>query len=108
MRYDFQVTAPLPESLRWLFWDVDFDSLDPETQTNAILPRVLENGRLQDVRDLLGIYGKERIHAFFREVAHPLISQRTRTFWRAYFRAENEPWATAPSFRTNSAAPWID
>jgi hypothetical protein len=68
--------------MRWLFWDVDFDSLDPDTQTNAILPRVLENGRLQDVRDLLAIYDKERIHAFFREVAHPLISDRTRTFWR--------------------------
>jgi hypothetical protein len=108
MRYDLPVSAPPPESLRWLFWDVDFDGLDAESQADAVLARVLENGRLQDVREVLALYGKERIHRFFREVAHPLISERTRTFWRALFEAENEPWPTAPSFRTTSSAPWID
>jgi hypothetical protein len=97
----------LPESLRWLFWDVDFDGLDPATQADAVLPRVLENGRLEDVRALLALYGTDRILRFFRETAHPLISERTRGFWRAYFHAENEPWATPPAFRTSSAAPWI-
>ena len=100
--------GPLPESMRWQFWDVDFDSLDLERDADAILPRVLESGRLEDVRMLLSVYGSERIHVFFRTVAHPLISDRTRTFWRAFFHAENEPWATPPSFRTNNAAPWID
>ncbi len=94
--------------MRWLFWDIAFDSLDAERDANAVLPRVLESGRLDDVRTLLAIYGPERIHAFFRDVAHPLISARTRAFWRAYFAAENEPWAMPPSFRTNNAAPWTD
>lgn len=97
----------LPEGLRWLFWDVDFDGLDPSTQADAVLPRVLENGRLEDVRALLALYGTDRILRFFRETAHPLISERTRGFWRAYFHAENEPWATPPAFRTSNAAPWI-
>jgi hypothetical protein len=97
-----------PETLRWLFWDVDFDALDLSEQSDAILARVLELGRLQDVRVVLGIYGPERIHQFFREVAHPLITERTRTFWRAFFHAENETWATPPAFRTSSTAPWID
>ena len=100
--------SQLPESLRWLFWDVDFDALDTATQADAILPRVLENGRLEDVRALLALYGTDRVLRFFRETAHPLISERTRGFWRAFFHAENEPWATPPAFRTNSAAPWID
>lgn len=98
----------LPESMRWLFWDVDFDDLDVETQADAILARVLEGGRLEDVRALLSLYGPDRIHRFFRDVAHPMISPRTRTFWRAYFEAEDEPWATLPAFRTTNAAPWID
>ncbi len=99
---------PLPESMRWLFWDLDFDGLDAERDADAILARVLESGRLEDVRALLSQYGDERIHRFFRDVAHPLISARTRTFWRAFFHAENESWAMPPSFRTSNAAPWID
>lgn len=94
--------------MRWIFWDVDFDDLDVDAQADAILARVLEQGRLRDVRDVLAIYGPERIHRFFREVAHPLISPRTRTFWRAFFGAENEPWATPPAFRTSNAAPCSD
>jgi hypothetical protein len=97
----------LPESLRWLFWDIDFDGLDPAAQADAVLPRVLENGRLEDVRALLPSTARTGILRFFRETAHPLISERTRGFWRAYFHAENEPWATPPTFRTSSAAPWI-
>ncbi len=94
--------------MRWLFWDIDFDRLDAERDANSILPRVLESGRLEDVRTLLLLYGRERIHCFFRDVAHPLISERTRTFWRAFFQAENETWAKLPAFRTSNAAPWID
>jgi hypothetical protein len=100
--------AGLPESMRWIFWDVAFDDLDLEVHADAIVARVLEEGRLVDVRALLGIYGAERIHRFFRDVAHPMISERTRTFWRAFFHAEDETWATLPAFRTTNAAPWID
>jgi hypothetical protein len=94
--------------MRWLFWDVDLDSLHLEKHADTILARVLESGRLDDVRTLLSLYGRERIHQFFREVAHPAISARTRAFWRAFFQAEDEEWAQVPSFRTSSAAPWID
>lgn len=79
--------------MRWLFWDVDFDALDGETQADAILARVLEEGRLEDVRALLDLYGRDRIHTFFRDVGHPLIGARTRAFWRAFFAAEDESWA---------------
>lgn len=102
------VMAALPETLRWIFWDVDFDALDLEAHADAILARGLELGRLEDVRVLFGLYGAPRIHRFFREVAHPLISARTRSFWRAFFEAEDETWAMPPTFRTSNAAPWID
>ena len=102
-----EVVAPLPQSMRWLFWDVDFDTLDPERDADTILARVLEAGRLQNVRELLAQYGEARIHRFFRDLAHPLISDRTRTFWRAFFEAENELWAMPAAFRTSNAAPWV-
>ena len=70
----------LPDSMCWLFWNLDGGALDTEAHSDAILARVLENGRLEDVRALLALYGAPRIHRFFREVAHPLISERTRTF----------------------------
>jgi hypothetical protein len=101
-------SASLPESMRWLFWDVDFDAVDADIQADAVLARVLERGRLADVREVLSRYGPERVHAFFRDLAHPLVTERTRAFWRAFFQAENESWATPPSFRTSSAVPWID
>ncbi len=97
-----------PSKLAWLFWDIDFDALDVHEHADAILARVLESGRLEDVRLVLSIYGRERIHRFFRDIGHPLITERTRRFWRAFFNAENESWATAPAFRTSSPAPWID
>jgi len=98
----------LPLSLRWLFWDLDFDRVEPEAHADAVLARVLEPGRLEDVRIVLDLYGPERILRFFREVGHPNISDRTRQFWRAFFHAEEEPWASPPAWRKSSSAPWID
>lgn len=98
----------LPEEVRWVLWDLDFDSLDVDVDADSILARTLENGRLSDVRALLSLYGPERILRFFRESAHPLISNRTRQFWYAFFRLENEAWPVPPSWRKNSSAPWID
>lgn len=96
-----------PESLRWVLWDLDVNALDVERDADSILARVLENGRLTDVREVLRLYGANRVQQFFRTVAHPLISERTRAFWRCYFHAENEPWAEPNRSPPNNAAPWI-
>ncbi len=93
--------------MRWLFWDLDFDALDTEAHADAILARTLENGRLEDVRNVLTIYGDDRVLRFFREVGHPIISERTRQFWRAYFHTEDEQWASPAVFRAINSAPWI-
>jgi hypothetical protein len=98
----------LPEELRWLFWDVDPEALDLDAHEATILARVLEAGRLSDVRAALELYGEGRVHTFFREVGHPEISDPTRHFWRAFFHAEDERWASPPDWRKNTSAPWID
>jgi Family of unknown function (DUF6922) len=97
----------LPVSLRWIFWDVDFDELEPEKHADGILARVLERGRLEDVRAILDLYGERRILEFFRHGGGPDLSDRTRQFWRAFFQAENNEWPNPPAWRRSFAAPWI-
>ena len=100
--------AGLPDDLRWLFWEHDFDALDPARHADSILARILEHGRMVDVRWAIDRYGLERIHRFFREVGHPELTDRTLAFWRAVLRAENETWQSPPAWRKSSSAPWID
>lgn len=69
--------------------------------------RVLEFGTLRDVHWLIDVYGKERIHTFFRESGHPELSKRTIAFWRNYFNAEHETWRKPPAFRRSSSSFWV-
>ena len=96
----------MPNELWWLFWDMDPAALDLDAHADTIVARVLESGRLSDVRSLLQLYGNDRIHRFFLTVGHPEISARTEAFWRAYFHAENETWASPPAWRKSTSAPW--
>lgn len=100
--------TPWPPELHWLFWETDPEGIDLERDARFVLARVLEKGRLQDVNWLLRTYGRERIHAFFRDEGHPEISRRTEYFWRAVFDAEDERWASPSPWRVTSAAPWVD
>jgi hypothetical protein len=97
----------LAKQLEMLFWDVDFGALDVERDSDFVLPRVLEFGRLQDVGWLIETYGFDRIRQFLRDQGHPELSARTVIFWRAYFDAKEESWASPPAWRRNSSAPWL-
>jgi hypothetical protein len=94
--------------MRWIFWDVDFDTIDVDAHAHGVMARVLERGRLEDVRWLIEVYGLDRIHAFFRDVWSPEISERTRTFWRAVFSAKEEQWAEPPAWRRSNSPLWIE
>ncbi len=61
-----------------LFWDVQFDTLEVERDSDFILPRILEFGRLQDVGWLVATYGFEHIHQFLRDRGHPELLSRVR------------------------------
>ena len=98
----------VPQAQRWLFWELDAARLDVDRDADTILARVLEHGRMVDVRWALRVYGEDRIHRFFREVGHPELTPRTIAFWRAFFRAGDEAWASPPAWRSSSSAPWID
>jgi len=92
--------------MRWLFWEVDFDALDTEKHARYVLARVLEQGKMPDVRWAISKFGMRRIHTFLRDEGHPELSPRTLAFWRAALRAEKETWASPPDFRNSSVARW--
>lgn len=98
--------AQIPDPLRWVFWDVDVDALDTISGRDFILPRVLEFGRLEEVRWLIRTYGLDGIHRFLRDLGHPELSERTLAFWRAVLKAEGETWVTTSDWRKISSAPW--
>jgi hypothetical protein len=97
---------PVATELRWLFPEVDLASVDTARDRDFILSRVLERGRLVDVRWALQRYGAESVHDFLRTSGCAELSPRTLSFWRAYFRAENETWQTPPDFRQNKSVHW--
>lgn len=97
-----------PAELSRVLWDLDADALDVVTDAESIIPRVLEYGCLAELEVLIDLYGLERIHDSLRVAAHPLVSERTRAFWRAFFRVRDEVWNSPPSWRRSNAAPWID
>ena len=96
----------ISRDLGWLFPELELSKLDVRRDARLILARVLEHGRLQDVRWCVRHYGLPRIHRFFREECHPEISPRTIALWRAVLNARDETWARSPRSRLSSAAPW--
>jgi len=97
---------PVPADLKWLFPELDLAALDVERDRNFILGRVLERGRLSDVRWALHSYGNAGVHTFLRLSGCAELSSRTLSFWRAYFKAEDESWRSPPDFRRNSSVHW--
>jgi hypothetical protein len=92
--------------MHWLFWDVAPSSVDLARHQRFVIARVLEKGRLADVRWLLLQYGEQSLLEFMRHSGHPELSPRTRAFWRAYFAAQDETWQSPPSWRQSSSVPW--
>jgi hypothetical protein len=98
----------LPQSLAWLFPEHDVRSLQPKRDARLVISRILEQGRLDDVRWCVRTYGFDGIHASFRSTAHPEISARTRRLWQLVLKAQGEVWPESRRSRLRSAAPFVD
>ena len=68
------MSVRLAKELEMLFWDVHFDALDVQSDSDFILPRILEFGRLKDIGWLVETYGFDRIHQFLRDRGHPELT----------------------------------
>jgi Family of unknown function (DUF6922) len=97
----------IPADHEWLFWDVDVSALDLARDRRYVLGRVLERGRMADVRWAVSEYGLAGVREFFQAGAHPEVSPATRSLWQAFFKESGDEWLNAPSFRNDSVAPWI-
>jgi hypothetical protein len=63
-----------------LFWETRPARVDLERDVDYVLARVLEFGRLVDVRWVLRRYGLERVHTFLATSGHPELSPRPLAF----------------------------
>ncbi|HEY4157202.1 MAG TPA: hypothetical protein VGM29_03860 [Polyangiaceae bacterium] len=98
----------IPAEHVWLFWDVNPNAIVLERDRRYVLGRVLERGRMADVRWAVSEYGFDGVREFFRAGAHPEISAATRSLWRAVLGAKEGEWLNRASFRNSNIAPWID
>ena len=97
----------VPAEFRWLFWEVDFPALDATRDADFILTRILEFGRMEEVRWAIQTYGMPRIHVYFQTAPHPELSEQTLSFWRSALNAQEESWPLPPDWRKSSTAPWV-
>ncbi len=71
----------LPEMLRPLFWDHDFDALSSETNTAFIVARILTSGSWEAVRWLRDHLGDDPLREWIvRREGRPLSPKQLR-FW---------------------------
>ena len=71
--------ASLPEHLRPLFWDVDFDRLRVEGHERYVIERVLEYGDDEAIRWLWRTFGSSDITDVVQRSRR--ISRRTANLW---------------------------
>jgi hypothetical protein len=71
--------APLPEFLRSLFWEVDFDRLRVPGHERYVIERVLEYGDLPEVKWMLGRFSRTEIAQTLRRSRS--LSPKSANFW---------------------------
>jgi hypothetical protein len=75
----------LPEDLRGMFWDVDFDRLDVNRHARFIAERLMEKTTPRAFGWLLAHYDAEMLVEI--ATSSRRLPARDRTFWRAYLHA---------------------
>ena len=70
-------------SLRSLFWDVAFDSIDWQKHARFVITRVVDRGNLQDWNTLKAIYGPKKIKEEVVQIR--CLDPKTLAFLSVYF-----------------------
>ena len=66
-----------------LFWDVDFEKLDPDKSKRLIIERVLSLGRLNEFYQVLSYYGEDTIKKIIVNTGY--LDEKTFEFAHSYF-----------------------
>ena len=96
----------MPEFLRPLFWDVDFDSLHWEQYQDFIVQRVLQSGSWEAVCWLRRAMGDARLRTWLLAHRGARLEPRRLRFWQVVLRLPArsvDRWVA--SSRNN---PWLD
>jgi len=79
-------SAKIPSTLIPYFQEYDFEALNPESDSNLIIGRVLEHGNRAELRWLFETYTKERVREFLRENGFRSLTRRSFNFWKLILR----------------------
>ena len=101
-----RLPATLPPEVHWLFWDFEVEAVDWSQRYRVVAARILERGRIADVRWLLEFGGLDAVRRFFRHHGHVEVSPKTEQSWRLLLNAEGEPWKQSRKSRHSSSSPW--
>ncbi|MCW3788162.1 DUF6922 domain-containing protein [Plebeiibacterium sediminum] len=77
-----------PNVSRRAFWDIDYNTIDWENNSQYLIIKVIERGKLQDLFELIKYYGKEKIKKEL--IGAQKLPQRTFDFARTYFAVNKE------------------
>ncbi len=80
-----------------LFWDVDRDSVDPELHRQFIIPRIMDRGTRNDVREAWTYYGETRVREALLNAAS--LQKKTIAFFANQFnlsRDQFRAWREQP------------
>lgn len=68
---------------RELFWDIDYDHLDPEKHKRVIIERVLSYGNLQEFFFILGAYSPQTLKGEIKRLGY--LDPKTISFVAGFF-----------------------
>jgi hypothetical protein len=94
---------PIPARLKTLFPEYDLAGLNAGRDRTLVVSRILDRGRLADVRWLLGRLPEDDIVRFIVEDGARLLSRRSLRLWSLVFSAAPK---APPKWRTKEN-PWL-
>ncbi|MCK6526619.1 hypothetical protein L6R50_03400 [Myxococcota bacterium] len=89
----------LPEALRPLFWEYDFDELSWEEDLDLVAGKVLEHGAWRDLLWLRHTLGDEALRGWIAKRQGRGLSARDLRFWEVVLRiphAQVTAWIEQP------------
>jgi len=66
-----------------LFWDTDYDKLDWDKHISYVVSRVLQRGTLEDFRNIVAYYGKEKLREVIKNIRY--LDKKPMYFSSIYF-----------------------
>jgi hypothetical protein len=95
------VNQPLPESLRPLFWDYDFEQLGWPEHRDFVIARILQNGGDDAIAWLHEVVGDTELARWLRERRGRGLDPRQMRYWQVILdlpAQEVDQWIEAANF----------